>query len=179
MPAMAAGGARYLQVAGFFVLPGLMDGSLAKTLAEARSLGIRTSLDVVFNVRMDDPEMRAVLWEALPELDTFMCNAYEAYRLTREREYRDAVLALRERGAQTVVVKLGAEGCWLENDEFAQRVLAPQVKVVDTTGAGDAFAAGFIAAILRGEDLLYACRAGNQAGARIVTRLGAVEAWFH
>ncbi|MGD2158314.1 MAG: carbohydrate kinase family protein [Anaerolineales bacterium] len=179
LPAIAAGGARYLHVAGFFVLPGLMDGSLAETLAEASSLGMRTSLDVVFNVRMDDPKMQTVLWEALPQLDCFMCNAYEAYRLTGEQEYRDAVLVLRERGARTVIVKLGSQGCWLENDDFAQRVPAPQVRVVDTTGAGDAFAAGFIAAILRGEALVEACRAGNHAGARIVTRLGAVEAWFH
>ena len=51
-------------------------------------------------------------------------------------------------------------------------------KVVDTTGAGDAFAAGFIAAALRGERLEAACEAGNAAGARIVSRLGAVSAWF-
>jgi sugar/nucleoside kinase (ribokinase family) len=178
LPAMVAGGSRYLHIAGFFVLPGLMDGLFAEMLAEARSFGMRTSLDVVFNVRMDDPTMRAVLWRALPELDTFMCNAFEAYRLTGEQEYREAVSVLRERGAQTVIVKLGADGCWLESDQFAQRVPAPQVEVVDTTGAGDAFAAGFIAAILRGESLVGACRAGNHAGARIVTKLGAVEAWF-
>ena len=50
--------------------------------------------------------------------------------------------------------------------------------VVDTTGAGDAFAAGLIAALVGGKDLKSACLAGNLAGARIVQRLGAITAWL-
>ena len=52
------------------------------------------------------------------------------------------------------------------------------VDVADTTGAGDAFAAGFIAALLQGSDLEMACRAANQAGARVAADFGSVSAWL-
>ena len=48
---------------------------------------------------------------------------------------------------------------------------------MDTTGAGDAFAAGLIAAIIKGEGIQEACRSANQAGGRVVTALGAIAAW--
>jgi 2-dehydro-3-deoxygluconokinase len=50
--------------------------------------------------------------------------------------------------------------------------------VVDTTGAGDAFAAGLIRAILKGEKMEDACLSANQAGAHIVGTLGAVGGWL-
>jgi len=53
---------------------------------------------------------------------------------------------------------------------------APQVEnVIDTTGAGDAFAAGLLAALQKGEDLPDACRAGAIMGSRTVQYLGAVK----
>jgi sugar/nucleoside kinase (ribokinase family) len=51
-------------------------------------------------------------------------------------------------------------------------------EVVDTTGVEDAFATGFIARMLRDDDRKVACRAGNAAGARMVSVFGAVAAWF-
>jgi sugar/nucleoside kinase (ribokinase family) len=50
--------------------------------------------------------------------------------------------------------------------------------VVDTTGAGDAFCAGLVAALLKNEGLPQACEAGNAAGRRMVSTLGAVAGWF-
>ena len=175
-PALAATGAKFFHVAGFFVLVSLFEGVGAK-LAELRSRGITTSLDVVFNVRMDDPQLRAALWDALPNLDYFLANDHEAFRLTGETDPVRAAAILKNRGAENVIIKLGAEGCYALSDEFTGVVPAFQVEVVDTTGAGDAFAAGFIAALSRGDDLKTACKAGNQAGARIVQKLGAIAAW--
>ena len=80
--------------------------------------------------------------------------------------------------AQNVIVKLGAAGCYVLSDEFTGVVQACEVSVVDTTGAGDAFAAGLIAALTGGKDLKSACQAGNQAGARIVGKLGAITGWL-
>jgi sugar/nucleoside kinase (ribokinase family) len=176
-PALAATGAKFFHVAGFFVLVNLFEGVGAK-LAELRSLGITTSLDVVFNVRMDDPKLRAALWDAMPNLDYFLANDHEAFRLTDEKDPQVAAGILRERGAKNVVIKLGAEGCYALSDEFSGVVPASKVEVVDTTGAGDAFASGFIAALSRGGDLKAACTAGNQAGARIVQKLGAITGWL-
>lgn len=176
-PALAAAGGRFFHIAGFFVLPNLFE-QVAEKLAELRRLGLVTSLDVVFNVRMDDPQLRATLWKALPQLDHFLCNQHESFRLTGETEPGRAARALRDRGARNVIVKLGAGGCYALGEAFQGVVPAPKVEVVDTTGAGDAFAAGFIAALCRDADLENACQAGNQAGARIVGKLGAIEAWL-
>ncbi len=178
LPTLAAAGARFLHVAGFFVLPSLLDDRLSRKLAQTQGLGLRTSLDVVFNVRMDDPELRASLWQAMPYLDCFMCNAYEAFRMTDLRDPEQAARALKEHGAANVIVKLGEKGCLIEGDAFRGRIPAPKVDVVDTTGAGDAFAAGFIAALCRGEGFTRAIEAGNQAGGRVVGELGAIQAWL-
>ncbi len=175
--AIAAAGGRFFHIAGFFVLPNLL-AAVAEKLAELRTLGITTSLDVVFTSRMDDPNLRAALWSALPHVDYFMCNDYEAFRLVDERDPVRAARAFKDRGARGVIIKLGENGCWLAADSISRQIPAPKVDVVDTTGAGDAFAAGFVAALSRGADSVEACSSGNQAGSRICTRLGAVEAWI-
>jgi sugar/nucleoside kinase (ribokinase family) len=175
--AFVAMGAKFFHIAGFFVLPNLFEDVAAK-LAELRSLGICTSLDVVFNVRMDDSRLRGALWEALPHLDYFIANAYEAFRLTGEENPGKAAAILGERGARSVIIKLGAEGCYALSESFTGVIPGIPVEVVDTTGAGDAFAAGFIAALSKGADIQAACEAGNRTGAKICTQLGAIAAWL-
>ena len=173
---LALEGAKSLHIAGFFVLPGVMDGSLAPVLAMAQQKGLLTSLDVVRSPRMADP---TPLWPCLPHLDIFLCNENEAMRISGVDDPIRAAHALRQRGANTVIVKLGREGCWLENQDIAERIPAPVARsIVDTTGAGDAFAAGLISAVLNGNDYLEACQEGNRAGSRAVECLGALTAWF-
>ena len=175
--ALAESGVRFFHIAGFFVLPNLFE-DVAKKLVELRSLGITTSLDVVFNVRMDYPEPREVLWEMMPHLNYFLANEHEAFRLTGEEDYQKAAANLKDRGAQSVIIKLGPKGCYALSESYTGVVPGQIVDVVDTTGAGDAFAAGFIAALSKGVDLKSACAAGNQAGARVCTKLGAIAAWL-
>ncbi len=169
---------RHLHIAGFFVLPSLLEESLGQKLAALQEQGVTTSLDVVFNERMDDPDLRAILWQIMPNLDYFLCNDFEAFRLTGEKDSQQAAHILKERGGANVIIKLGEKGSWLEGDPEGELIPAPRVDVVDTTGAGDAFAAGFIAALIQGQNAPSACRTGNQAGARICTHLGAIEAWL-
>ncbi|MFN2234633.1 MAG: carbohydrate kinase family protein [Anaerolineales bacterium] len=170
-------GVRFFHIAGFFVLPNLFE-DLAAKLAQLHALGITTSLDVVFNTRMDDPKLRSTLWKSLPHLDYFLANDHEAFRLTGERDPKKAAAQIRAYGVQNVIIKLGAAGCYALSDEFSGEVPACKVAAVDTTGAGDAFAAGLIAALVGGKNLKSACEAGNQAGARIVGKLGAITAWL-
>jgi 2-dehydro-3-deoxygluconokinase len=82
---------------------------------------------------------------------------------------QDHIARWQAAGVQTVVAKCGAEGCWIGEAGTAPRKLAarPAGQVVDTTGAGDSFNAGFLAARLRGAGLDEAVGAG-QALARIV-----------
>jgi sugar/nucleoside kinase (ribokinase family) len=182
---LAQAGARALHVAGFFVLPGLLDGRMPLPLKEAQRLGLITSLDVVENPAMHDPQ---VMWPCLPHLDVLLCNLQEATIMTGETAPDAAAKALRHKGAHIVVIKLGAQGCWVEGVSPAIRIegggsvsgIVPTqtVEVVDTTGAGDAFAAGLVAALLQGKSLLAACNFANRTGARIVSSLCAISAWL-
>lgn len=173
--ALASEGARFLHVGGFLVMPGVLGHGLAERLAEARASGMLTSLDVAVSRNKSKPDD---VWPCLPHVDFFFCNAREACFLTGEDDPGNAVRALRTRGAWAVVLKLGAEGCRIESPDMNAQIPGLPAEVVDTTGAGDAFAAGFIAAMLREGDPLAACRAGNAAGARMVSVFGASTAWF-
>jgi ribokinase len=169
-------GARSLHIGGFFVLPGLMQGNLDVKLRQAHEHGVFTSLDVVRSIRMADT---ALLWACMPHLDVFLCNLTEAGRLSGESDPLQAAQALRSKGAGAVIVKLGEQGCLLAGADGMEKVAAAQpAQVVDTTGAGDAFAAGLIAALLRGNKMLDACQEANRAGARAVENLGAISGWF-
>jgi sugar/nucleoside kinase (ribokinase family) len=177
---LVANEVEWLHIAGFFVLPGLLDGRLGPALKSAAELGLRISLDVVESPRMHDASH---LWPCMPYLDIFLCNQQEAQILTGEAELYQAAAVLHLYGAETVIIKAGDQGCWLSQagistDGFVQRrIPAFEVQTVDTTGAGDAFAAGLIAAILSGESLMDACLAANRAGAQVVTALGAITGW--
>jgi sugar/nucleoside kinase (ribokinase family) len=175
---LVSSGARFLHVGGFFVLTHLLDDRLAEKLARAKELGMKTSLDVVYNFRMDDPSIRASLWKAMPYIDYFLCNGKEAARMVDENNPQRAASTLKARGAANVIIKLGKKGCLVEGDSASEVIPAPKVDVLDTTGAGDAFAAGLIAALTRGADIQNACQAGNQAGAHVATRLGPIQAWI-
>jgi len=164
---------RLLHVAGYYVLPGLLDPGFKDMLSLVQKCGIFTSLDVVISPAMDKPEF---LWPLLPYLNLFLCNLREAEFLTGYGDPQSASEEFHARGAAAVIIKLGSKGCWLS--ELGQGILipAPQVEnVIDTTGAGDAFAAGLLAALQKGEDLPDACRAGAIMGSRTVQYLGAVK----
>ena len=172
---LATQGARFLHIAGFFALPGLLDGRLPGKLEKARSLGLTTSLDVI---NSPHPETPALLWPCLPHLDYFFCNLREGQRLAGKQEALDIGSEIRQGGARATIIKLGEQGCWLESPTWRGLIPTEPRSAVDTTGAGDAFAAGFIASTLRGQDEQEACRAGHRAAAGIVSTLGAIAGWF-
>jgi 2-dehydro-3-deoxygluconokinase len=81
-----------------------------------------------------------------------------------------------ERGAEGVVVKLGRDGAYVRTGEIDAFVpAAPVAQVVDTVGAGDGFAAGFISALLEERDALFAARRGNLMGGMAIQAVGDSE----
>jgi sugar/nucleoside kinase (ribokinase family) len=107
-------------------------------------------------------------------VDLALANADEAAVLGGCAQSVEAALALTKVFA-TVVVKLGAGGALLARRGSVDVVRreAPSVKVVDSTGAGDAFAAGFLPVWRLGGRDEQALDAGNALGARAVSRVGA------
>jgi sugar/nucleoside kinase (ribokinase family) len=162
---------RALHVAGALVLAGLDGEPTAGILAEARRRGRHTSLDPVFDAsgRWD----RIV--PALPHCDLVTPGRAEAEAITGESKPARAAHRLRAMGAGTAVVTLGPDGCYVAADDFDGLLPAVAVEAVDGTGAGDAFAAGFLYGRLAGWSTESCARFANAAGALATTAVGAFE----
>ncbi len=87
----------------------------------------------------------------------------------------DAAFRLRSWGVAEVVVKNGSDGCWVSNPECHQHVpVQPVTGIVDTTAAGDAFNAGYLAARIAGMDALGAVGRGHDVASLVIRRRGAI-----
>lgn len=162
-----------LHIAGYFVLPGLLDMDFDSSLIGVREKSIFTTLDVVSSPAMEKPQH---LWPLLPYLDLFMSNLQEAKLITGCGDPHSAAAYLLQKGSRGVIIKLGAEGCYLLTEEGEAHIPAPRARnVVDTTGAGDAFAAGLLAGLRQGKAMPDACLMGNEWGSKNVQFLGAVK----
>jgi len=116
--------------------------------------------------------------ELLSAVDYFIPSLEEAIALTGKQTPEEITTFLADAaGQKTYGVKLGEQGCYIATASRSGIVPPKHVKaVVDTTGAGDAFVSGFVAATLRGHDPFEAARLGNAIAASCVTALGASTA---
>lgn len=146
--------------------------TILKVLKTARESKVITFADMV---PMTNGETIGDISEALPYLDYFIPNREEASMLTGRCDPDEMADSLLDYGIKNVIIKLGKEGCLIKNNR--ERFLIPSIpaEVVDTTGAGDSFAAGFITAVLDGRQL-EACGIFANAVAAVSTEaVGAVE----
>jgi ribokinase len=162
-------GARHVHVSSYFLQVGLHEG-LAELLREAREAGAAVSLDTNW-----DPagEWDGSLRSLLPLVDCLLPNGEEAQRLSGKSSVAAAAddLALR---VPTVAIKLGAAGGMARSGRDSVECPAPPTEVVDTTGAGDSFDAGFIAGQLRGLELARCLELAVACGS-LSTRAHGVE----
>jgi ribokinase len=106
--------------------------------------------------------------------DPLVVNEHEAaFLLDEEAAPEESARRLLERGPASVVVTLGAAGAVLATGEVTEHFPAPEVEVVDTTGAGDAFVGALAARLSEGVPLQEAVPYAVLAGAVAVTREGA------
>lgn len=164
--------AKALLLCSYFIMPDL-DGDPAKTiLKQAKENNMVTFFDVAW-----DPTGNWSLDEILNYVDVFIPNEDEITRIMKKKDVADAIHELLDAGVQTVAVKLGSKGCYIENNEGEIiQLKAHNVKALDTTGAGDTFNAGFVYGILSGWDLDITARFANAAAAISVTKLGGATA---
>jgi sugar/nucleoside kinase (ribokinase family) len=162
---------RALHIAGALVLEELDGEPTAAILAEARRRGLHTSLDTVF----DESGRWSRILVSLPHCDLVTPGIAEAQGITGENDPSRAARALHELGAGTAAVTLGGAGCHVCAADFDGYVEAPAVHAVDGTGAGDAFAGGFLYGRLAGWPTERCARFANAAGALATTAVGAFE----
>lgn len=173
VPAALLDRARHLHVGSVFLLDALRP-RLAERFTAARRAGISTSLDCNWDPRGTwDGGLRQILGQT----DIFLPNSAEAKRITGRDAVEDAALALAAAGPRVVAVKCGADGALsAEPDGTITRVPAIAVDVVDTTGAGDSFDAGFLAAWLAGRPVRDCLVVGVACGSLSARGIGGTVA---
>ncbi|MFZ0965598.1 MAG: carbohydrate kinase family protein [Candidatus Bathyarchaeia archaeon] len=102
-----------------------------------------------------------------------MPNLNELELLTKTADYRKGAEVLLKKGVEIVAVKLGGKGCYVTNGKENHSVEPFKAKVVDTTGAGDAFCAGFLYGLISGKSLYECGRLGNLVASRCIMKMGA------
>jgi sugar/nucleoside kinase (ribokinase family) len=133
---------------------------------------ITTSWDFGWNAALAADAGLAPLIDAL---DIVFVNDREAALYAHVNRFEDALLYWRNR-RPIVAIKRGADGSCVLHRGAQYDAKAPAVKAVDTTGAGDAFNAGFLAAWLRGTSLERCLAAGNRIGAASTRKAGGIDA---
>jgi ribokinase len=164
----------HLHLSGYVLLH---DGPRAAGLAAldyARGAGMTISIDPASAAPLEACGVERVL-EWIGGVDLLLPNLDEAQVLTGEDEPEAAARALVHRAsAREVIVTLGVDGALWTDGHAVVRVAAPEVeRVIDTTGAGDAFAAGWLAARRAGAEPREALSAACALGSRAVTHAGA------
>ena len=111
-----------------------------------------------------------------PYMDIFVPNDEEIFLLTGEKDPYKNVQMLVDAGVKTAVVKIGKDGCLIGTRDGILHVPAVAgVRCVDTTGAGDSFAAGLIAGLAEGRSIMDCARLGCAAASCSIEQVGATD----
>ena len=153
----------HLHIAEFATLNEIPD-----LVARAKENGLTVSLDPSWDASLIYSKG---LVAACDGVDVFLPNLEEAEAITGKADPREAIDALSS-AFPVVALKGGAQGAWLSSDRSVSHAAARNVPVIDTTGAGDAFNAGFLDAWLSRESPQQCLEAGIEAGSLAVQAMG-------
>jgi sugar/nucleoside kinase (ribokinase family) len=144
---------------------------LARAFRTLRSRGVKVSLDLGYDLHLaKDRDLRRLISEA----DYLLINEDEAKLYSGRKTLAQAEAYWRENARETVI-KLGPRGSrWISARGIVEERSRART-AVDTTGAGDAFNAGFLAGLLRGLPVRRALRLGNRVGARSILAVGGID----
>lgn len=160
--------AEHLHLSGYVLLDQSSRDAGLEILAAAQAAGLTTSVDPQAAALITDPEL---FMSELRGVDVLLPNLDELEVLTGSREPASAARLLDVVGG--VAVTTGATGAsWVDRDGVVSVPAAPG-DCVDSTGAGDAFDAGFLTAMLAGKSKTDCLQAGVRLGAMAVGRVGA------
>lgn len=165
-----------ISLASPFSMPLLEQDGLLDLLIRAKKMRIPVFSDLASDKRGQGLDgIRAFL----PYFDYFLPSLYDAAAMTApasedsirlssdapvSEQAATAAAVYHTFGTANVLIKCGAQGCYVSSPAFTGMVSAAAVQVVDTTGAGDCMVAAFISRILAGDDVENACRFACAAG---------------
>ncbi|MEA2527934.1 MAG: hypothetical protein QOF73_5161 [Thermomicrobiales bacterium] len=165
----AIAAADHLHFGGTYLMPKLDGEPTREILKFAKEHGKTTTLDLIAIPRSD---LLQVIEPCLPYVDYFMPGLDEARMICGLEDRQEVIRFFLDRGVGHTVFKMGAEGSSIASRDGEIRIPAFNVPVVDSTGCGDAYCAGFIVGLSMGWDLERAGRLGTAASALVITGLG-------
>ena len=162
--------ADFVHIGGFYLMPKFDGPDTVKALQCAKQSGAITTMDIL-GVRQEN--MAEKILPCMPYLDYFMPNLEEAGMITGLSDPDQMCQYFLDAGAKNVVLKMGERGSLILSAS-GQRVRVPayKVKLVDTTGCGDAWSAGFIAGLSHHMSLTKAAQLGSACGSLVASGLG-------
>lgn len=116
-----------------------------------------------------------IVLKLMIERSFVMLPSENELKLLTGKKYDEGSKILMKKGVSIVAVKLGERGCYVTDGKESYLVDPYKVKVVDTTGAGDAFCAGFLYSLIKNKDLYDCGRFGNFVASRCIEKVGARE----
>lgn len=162
---------RTLFIAGALLMPELDGHPTARILAQAQADGVYTALDTSWDTR--GRWMEAIA-PCLAYLNLFIPSIDEAKMLSGESDVERMADVFLRYGLDLCVIKMGRAGCYLKS-KTGEQFFSPgfdRVHTKDTNGAGDSFAAGFLAGLINGWDNKACAEFANAVGAHCVSRIG-------
>lgn len=174
-------GTRIVSFASLFRAPLDQAEEVRRLMHAAKEAGALISVDTKL------PTFRELKMEELadvwPLVDYFFPNEKEAAYHSgidedggnTEEHFRKMTGFFLSCGMKNVIIKAGADGCYINNAEGFRHLPALPVEVVDSTGAGDNFVAGFLSGLLRGEEIMACAERGRARAAQCISRMGASE----
>lgn len=164
--------AKIASFASIFVYPLLMP-ALEEIFSAIKAKGLILCADMT---RPKHGETVEDLKGALRYVDYLFPNYQEASQVTGKTDIDDIADCFLEAGVKNIVIKLGSRGCFIKNSGMRRIIPAvPGISALDTTGAGDNFAAGFINGLLDGMSLEGCARFANAVASICVERIGAAS----
>jgi 2-dehydro-3-deoxygluconokinase len=176
LPVDIVRGAHVLHVSGISqaISASACDAVLA-AMEVAREAGTRVSYDSNLRLKLWPlARARAVIIASMARCDWFLPSFEEASQLSGHADPPSIIDWCHAQGAPVVVLKMGAEGCWVSSREGRTRIHGHRVEAIDATGAGDCFDGAFTARICAGDAPADAARFANAAAALATTGFGAV-----
>ncbi len=163
---------RVLFVAGTNLMPGFDGEPCGRILKKAQEMGVYTALDTAWDAT---GRWMEIIRPCLPCLDLFIPSYDEAKMISGKSDPEDIADIFIQMGVKLAVIKMGKEGCFIKSSQGEKHVIPTYTRIrpVDTTGAGDSFAAGFITGIVKGWNLEMCGRFANAVGTHCVMKVGA------
>lgn len=163
--------AKIFHIGGAMLIPGFDGKPMTKSLKHAKKNGTLTSVDLGWDT---SNSWMKKLKPSLPFIDILMMNEAELKALTKKRKLESAVNYLHDKGPKVIVIKLGEKGAFISKDVLKVHIPGIEVKTVDSTAAGDSFAAGFLFSLVNGGNLIDSVKLGNTLGALTVQKFGSL-----